>query len=593
MALSPSLTSNPKRKPEKRRYRAVLPCRVSSKKQRQGESLEDQEKNGLLLANKYGIPPEEVKVFAESHTATKGDRPKFENEVMEFVKKHKKDLKYAFILDIDRLSRSGVTHYESMKQKLQQYGLQLIDFAGVIQQERNMLEGIGGELGEDLEYDWSVFSPSESAEVMKAQQAKEEARKILLRLIPKAIGNIKDGYEARSVGYGFKNVKILIKETGKIKASREIRPEEARYVRKMYELAVLINRGNININQACDEMNEMGFRTRVRNKWNSDRSQVVGTIGGVKLDTKTFWRMIESVSYAGFKCEKWTFQQLVKAEHAHIVPIKLWNEANEGKWKIARSGDSPTGWKLFRLKRVEVHRKNNPDFPFRGLIKCPTCTNGRFLTSGFSKGKSGQRFPFYFCSRGHKQVSINPTKLNELLADILKELKFSKDTAEYLEYTLREIWVKRVKVLNSDIIEKNEKINELRKEQDAICERLEVMKNATLIQKQEERYAKIDEEVELLEKNRTEKEYSEDDVNRIIKEARKFVEHLDELVLNTHNQAILTGFWKLIFLEYPTLEELNCRTLKISPILELKPLLKSGENHVVGQVGVEPTTKAL
>ncbi len=91
-----------------------------------------------------------------------------------------------------------------------------------------------------------------------------------------------------------------------------------------------------------------------------------------------------------------------------------------------------------------------------------------------------------------------------------------------------------------------------------------------------------------LERERNKKEYTEKDVIRIVGYVRHFVEHLDELVLETDDQALLQGFWEMIFEEYPTLETLKSGTLKISPIIRLKEELESNKNVLAAPGGIEP-----
>jgi hypothetical protein len=64
---------------------------------------------------------------------------------------------------------------------------------------------------------------------------------------------------------------------------------------------------------------------------------------------------------------------------------------------------------------------------------------------------------------------------------------------------------------------------------------------------------------------------------------KRFVEHLDKLALDVDNQRSLGGFWSLLFVELPTLDDIRGRNLKISPIIEYKYTLKNSKKQLVAQ----------
>lgn len=552
--------------------------RISDNKQAMGRSLDKQIESVIALAKRdFGYTEEEIKVIREIYSGKlESMRPDFE-EMLVFAEKHKDSVERVFFLDIDRFTRAGGVEYGLLKRKLKSWGIELVDVSGVIQKEKNMLKGIGKGFGEDLSYSWSQYSPSESAEIAKAQQAKEEWHRIMLRTMPRLIENIQQGYEAREADYGFRNVKFVDPETGKKRAMKEIFPDEAQFVRKMFEMVV----AGYDSRSVCDEINKMGFRTRVRKKWSPDR-KIIGQRGGRKLCPKQLRRFIEKVSYAGFKCEAWTWHKLVKAQHSNLVPIELWNKANEGKFKIVQNENREETDPLFshdlidfqkdRAKRAYV--KQRVEFPFKGLIKCHEC--GKPLKASASTGKSGQRFPLYFCNRGHKQVSINPTDLTVLLKKRLGEMQFAEPMAKIVEAGLREMWMTEVDALNNDIMHTSDKIVKLREESKGLIQKIGFLKNPELIRITEQEYEQVEKEILMLQAERNEEEVSEEHINRIVRYGRKFVEHPVKWILEAHDSATLEGFWSLIFTTLPTLQDLERRTPQISPILQLKREVEGG-----------------
>ncbi len=128
----------------------------------------------------------------------------------------------------------------------------------------------------------------------------------------------------------------------------------------------------------------------------------------------------------------------------------------------------------------------------------------------------------------------------------------------------------------------------MRERNETVFKKLEILSNPTLIKKTEEEYEKIQEELALLESERIQKVYSEEDVKRVVRFGKNFIEHIDELVLESPDQETLAGFWELIFPTPPTLAEIKNRTLKISPIIERKDCFEMSENRVASPGGIEP-----
>ena len=81
-------------------------------------------------------------------------------------------------------------------------------------------------------------------------------------------------------------------------------------------------------------------------------------------------------------------------------------------------------------------------------------------------------------------------------------------------------------------------------------------------------------QIKLIESNRGKIEYSEEELTRMVKEVRKLIEHLDDLILNADNDAVLKGFWSCVFPENPTLEDLQRRTPKVSLLVQFKDQLE-------------------
>lgn len=203
-----------------------LGCRVSTPKQAQyGESLEDQEKATRMYAHKLNFSV--VKIYSEQHTATKaGDS--FIDGVLADIRKqplHKR-ASFFIIKSIDRFCRAGTTEYYKLKNGLEGLGVKLLDVSGVIQPKVNTLEHLG------VEFPWSVVSPSEKNELMKAQDSKEEVSTILTRMIGAEVSLVQGGYKVREENDGFTNKRVYV--DNKKKMIQVPDPERAHFFYKNF-----------------------------------------------------------------------------------------------------------------------------------------------------------------------------------------------------------------------------------------------------------------------------------------------------------------------------------------------------------------------
>lgn len=554
--------------------RAIVHDRISTTGQFRGDSLENQEEVARRVATKkYGYKPEEIITFNEIYTGTMQSRPEFE-EMMEFAFEHKETIERVFITKIDRFSRAGPSWYEQAKKRLKDMEIELVDVEGVIQPEENSLKGIGEGWGDDLVYPWSVKSPSEDAEIIKAQYASSERKAILEKLVSANALNTRNGYEPREAGYGFRNTKTLTTD-GKIKPTREIVPSEARFSYRMYEWAA---QNVVDVRLACDELNATGFRTRSTNRWNKNRTKVVGLRDGIPLTPKQFWRIVENVANAGFKSEKWTWNHLVKAPHEPIVSVDLWNRANRGKWKIVEDGSLRTGWRLIDLRNgsQRAYRKLRSDFPFKGLLLCSDCRC--LLWAASSRGKLGKLYPYYFCNRGHKQVSIKPIELEEKLRSILRRKQFSKPLIASFETAIRERWETELERENRGRSEINGQIEILNRKRQEALDRLDCLQNPSLIQHQESQFEEIENQIAVLEAKRTQAPGNVPKLDNVLKRARQILENPEALIFDTHNHHLLAGIWNCIFAESPTVHQIRTRTPKFSLVMETKKVLNTKGN---------------
>src|SRR3989344_4401990 len=229
---------------------AVAAIRVSSVKQGvQGDSPEAQKEQIEQFAKSHNIHIKKFFIFLES--ASKDEQPV--QEAIDYCKAKKNDIQLFIIKSIDRFTRGGSYFYEELKMQLDKSNVKLIDIYGVIgTQQVNTLEHLG------VAFKWSVYSPTKKAEMLEAERAKDEMRDIMSRMICAEIRYSRMGYWVRMAPFGF--------ITGKIETPNGKRtilkphPVESTWIIKMFDLRC---RGTLTDHQIVEEINNLGFKTRV------------------------------------------------------------------------------------------------------------------------------------------------------------------------------------------------------------------------------------------------------------------------------------------------------------------------------------------
>ncbi len=232
-------------------------------------------------------------------------RPVYEDHI-QYIKEHPGAVGYYIIYQIDRFTREGASTYQAMKKELSELNVVLVDAFGIIQESRNMQEM--EELGFE-EYEWSHQSPSETTEALEAERARSERKTILQRTIPKQIQYTQRGFHVGCPDDGFVNKKIQIGRELRFVMSPD--PERAHFFKKLFELRAECR---LTDQEIVDLINEMGYLSKIRKKWNKRKTEIIGQSGGVKMTVKQMHKICERFSYAGVLCEKWTHNKLTKAK---------------------------------------------------------------------------------------------------------------------------------------------------------------------------------------------------------------------------------------------------------------------------------------
>lgn len=560
------------------RKRAVDIYRVSTLKQFDvGNSIEDQ-RNICLEANKR-YEHILVKEFELVETGTDKEREFFE-EVLNYCKDPKNRIEVVVFKSIDRFTRGGDYIYSYLKKELAKSGVELVDAYGFIQPVRNTLAHL------NIQYPWSLYSPSQNAEIMQANQAKQEVTDFLTRAIGAEIVYTRAGYGCRKAPAGFVNAKIET-EMGK-RVIRVFNPSEAKWFIKMFELRA---EGILSDQEIVDKINELGFKTQQRHRRDKRTKRIVGYLGNKPLTVKQFQRYIRNPVYAGFICEKWTNYQPVKAQFDGLVDIDTFNTANYGKVMIVK--DNENYRLLYDQKPYQIIQrkdKNNPAFPFKDVL-CPKCHKP--LLGSAPRSKSGKHIEYYHCGRNHKYWGVNKKAFEETIYKFISQIKFTQDFIRLFKEVVLDVWNNKKEEAFQSSIDYGQKVEQLKQEKQLIKDKIKALSSYIAIKAFEEDLENTELQIALAIEKRDQHEQKEVDIEELVAFANYFMEHLSDLLIVPNNPLQQKALFNHIFESMPTYEDILNGTLKLSQCFELNQQKTLSKSLMVSRTGLEPGTYCL
>ncbi len=557
---------------------AVAAIRVSSVKQgTQGDSPDAQKEQIERYAESHNLVIKKIFVFLES--ASKEQQPM--QEAIDYCKNPKNGVQLFIIKSIDRFTRGGSYSYDHLKLQLEKYDVQLVDIYGVISSQKvNTLDHLG------VEYKWSVYSPTQKAEILEAERAKDEMRDIMSRMIGAQIRYARMGYWVRKPPFGFDNKKV---ETANGKRCILVpHPTEAEFIIKMFELRA---KGTLNDEQIVDKINQMGYVSRtdlLRDK--SDRSRVIAKRGGQELILKTFWRMIQNPVYAGVNPEKWTQGKPVKCHFDGLVSIELFNKANRGKITITENNGEV---EIYRRKPPEHLVKKgvrNPDFPYKREVMCPECEKP--LYGSASRGRLGKYYPAYHCNKRGHYFRVPKADFEKTIENFVKSIRIAPERISELEEAVIAEWNKRQAEVQKDELSIDVRITEQKTSAAMAMDKIKYLNSETAIKYMEDELMKTEDQIaSLMAQKEKLKQAETTQISTVMDYIRYFLEHLEYLLLQQMNPVAKAGYFGLIFDKAPTYREIISGTediTKISGVNELFLALNDDSGHMAGDEGFEP-----
>lgn len=153
---------------------------------------------------------------------------------------------------------------------------------------------------------------------------------------------------------------------------------------------------------------------------------------GKHVSPQTFYKLLRNETYAGWNVEK------------------KWGGRYRGNWiPIITDETFQRVQALLDGKGFQASKKrDNPDFPFRGMVICGECK--RPLTASFSTGKNKNKsYGYYFCqNKNCRKVKFRKEQIEENMLGFLRLIKFrEEDVLEFGKKFVENLKIKRTQAL--------------------------------------------------------------------------------------------------------------------------------------------------
>lgn len=553
-----------------KKQKGIAGARVSTDKQWiEGDSLEVQMERIKRAADRDGV--EIVEFFIEHYSGRKTDRVVID-DMLAFLDENP-GIKWLYINEINRFSRGGGDIYLNLKNELTKRGVEIKDVSGVIQKSVNTLS----HLDIDVEYDWSRVSPSRPAEVMQAEYAKQEVSGILTRMIGQEIRLAMQGYQIRKPDFGYRNIRIIRPDGKPVKIMEPIEPE-ASWVRKMFELRV---EGGWTDDAICEHVNAMGFKTRKRNKRDKETGQVIGYLGENPLTPKHLRSYLANLVYCGVKMEAWTDNKPIKSKSPSLVSVSTWNKANQGTRRITENLDGTFEFEK-NPSRKKISWRENTEFLLRHVVMCEKCRNP--LWASKSTGKSGNRFGYFHCARGHKRISYSQGEFERTIGKYLQSIEYKPAFLGLFREVVLEVWMAKNKDQESETKLIDKQIFDLQLKRSNVFDRLLVSKSPAVLRMLEDEIEDIERAIKAAEKSRPSAWLTEQEIEAFFQLARRRLEHPVQIPRTAGTKAQIEAEWGTVFSALPTYEEIRSGTPQLSLIYRLSRKSQDDRERMVSDV---------
>lgn len=525
---------------------AVCILRVSTKKQLDGEGIENQRQDVIPYCERKGYTV--LREFVLAETASDGDKRDDFDSVLDYCMKQQEEIAAVVIWKVDRFSRGGLNDYYQLKAYLASHGIRL----------ESATEHIDGS------------ASGEVMEGMLALFARYDNRTRVARTIGAEKIMTREGYWCRPAPTGFINDKIVVGmgQDGKPMKRPTLKrtPDEHQWELLRYGLRKQLT-GVYKISDVAKELRDKGFHSRemIRN----------GVKRSTPLSVQTWTKICRSPVYGGMNCGVWTDGQIIRGKWDGAITPEEWYELQR-----VLNGDVPEPVKV-------KHLRQNPDLPLRRFLRCPHCHSP--VRGAPSVGKSGKKFLYYDCKNKDCRFRVQAIDAHTLFQTNLNKITPTDGLLSLFREIVLEAWDEKWKSLNRESIQKAKQATALKEERQSIMGLMKKSyQNPELLAALQKDYERVNKEYTLATMQRNKTEIESCDAETVVRYCEYFLKNAYEL----WDCAPVDRQYRYQSLPYPNgiaYDELQgLRTPDISPVYTTIEALKHNDLRLAAPRGIEP-----
>ncbi len=388
---------------------AVVYIRVSSEEQVENYSLATQEDICLKEAARRKMTV--VETFREEGRSAKTIKGRPELiKMLEYCRKHKKEIDAVIVYRLDRISRQ-TADYLVIRKKLAECDIGLISAS----------EPTGNSPTEKfVETMLAGFAQMDND--VRGERARNGLRARFLSGLPMSYTPI--GYLNEN-GY-------VVKDPAMFDELKNAWDLMATGTKSLRELAKILDEKNLKV------------------RYRSGKQ--------FKIKGQTIQRMFRNKFYIGKIVSK-KYGQEVPGQHSPMV-------TEEQFYRVQAILD---GRNVNIAKPLAKKNRDNPEFPLRRIVKCCGC--GFSLTAGWSKGKK-QRFAYYLCQKWcSKAKSVPVEDVEAETRQLLRHVNLSSKALDLVSTFLRKTYYHRVSTLQKRREQADEELRKLYETRQSLIEK--------------------------------------------------------------------------------------------------------------------------
>ena len=238
-----------------------------------------------------------------------------------------------------------------------------------------------------------------------------------------------------------------------------------------------------------------------------------------------------------------------------------------------------------RRNALIPHRRNHPDFPLRGFVKCACC--GRPMTGSWSTGRT-KKYAYYRCQEGCSGSNTRKEVLEDAFTDRLDRLTARKEyVALFREVVLAE-WKARKKVEADEAQAIKRRIGKLEGDRERVEEAFLFDRSITE-ETYKRQYERIRQDIILAEMDYHDRTLDALDIEGLV----GFAENVMSAPARMWREASLDQKQRLQLALFPsgvTYGSCGIGTAKICLLFELLPDTEGQADELVRPEGLEPPT---